>query len=199
MSRYIESIRVEQGIARNLGFHQARFQQTRSRCLGLSEHPQLQDWIEPPPEFRQGLAKCRLIYGERIEQIDFSPYVRKPVTALKLIRADAITYGYKAEDRSLLEKLYAKRGDCDDILIIKQGWITDSYTANAVFWNGHHWHTPLHPLLPGTMRASLLARGLIRAVPLRIEHLQKYKKIRLINAFHSLEEAPELDVTALTY
>ena len=199
MSRYIESIRIEKGIAWNMAFHQARFEHTRSRCLGLDEHPQLKDSIELAATHHQGLAKCRILYGERIEQIEIVPYERRPVKSIKLVKTDSIDYPYKAEDRALLSELFAKRGDCDDILIIRNGWVTDSYVANAVFWNGRDWHTPLHPLLQGTMRASLLARGLIKAVPIHAEQLAKYKKIKLINAFHTLEEASELNMAALVY
>lgn len=197
MSLYIETIMIGEGIPRNMAFHQARFERTRSRCLGLAEHPQLKDCVELPPDFMHELAKCRIVYGARIEQIDFMPYERRTVTSLKLVRDDSIQYPDKAEERSRLKELFEQRGDCDDILIVRKGWITDSYVANIVLWNGRHWDTPLHPLLQGTMRASLLARGDIRAVPIRIEHLKHYRKIRLINALHSLEEAPELDMGAL--
>jgi len=74
---------------------------------------------------------------------------------------------------------------------------TDSYVANVVFWNGHEWHTPLHPLLPGTMRASLLAQGAVRTAIITTDTLARYKKFKLINAFHSLDEAPELQTDAL--
>ena len=95
--------------------------------------------------------------GKNITRIEFEPYVRPAVRSLKVVLSDSISYGYKSADRSALDHLFQLRGECDDILIVKKGCVTDSYYANVAFWDGKHWFTPDTPLLPGTMRASLLA------------------------------------------
>lgn len=199
MSRYIETIRIEEGTVRNLAYHQARFEQTRSACLGLHVHPLLNDVIRVPGGMMEGVVKCRILYGNRIEKIEMDPYVRRPAHSIRVINADHVEYPHKSEDRSALEKLYALRGECDDILIIRKGRVTDTFMANVVLWNGHRWHTPLYPLLPGTMRASLLARGVVSEADISLEQMDQYRKIRLINAFYDLEEAPEIDIAALKY
>ena len=199
MSRYIETIRIEDGTARNLEFHQARFERTRSDCLGVHAHPLLGDVIRIPAGMMQGLVKCRILYGIRIGEITFEPYVRRPAATLKVIRADQVDYPYKSADRSGLERLFALRGKCDDILIIRKGMVTDSFAANVALWDGHRWHTPGHPLLPGTMRASLLARGIVSQAHIGLGQLERYREIRLINAFFDLEEAPGIGVPDLEY
>ena len=159
----------------------------------------MSDVIRIPGGMTDGLVKCRILYGTRIEKTEFEPYVRRPAASLKVIRADQVDYSYKSADRSGLEKLFALRGGCDDILMIRKGMVTDSFAANVALWDGHRWHTPGHPLLPGTMRAFLLARGIISEADISLEQMDQYRKIRLINAFHDLEEAPEIDIAALEY
>jgi 4-amino-4-deoxychorismate lyase len=100
-------------------------------------------------------------------------------------------------DRRELEKLLHKRGDCDDILVVKNGCITDSFYANVVFWNGEVWITPDTPLLPGTMRASLLRNGMIRKSRITPEDLAVYQKLKLINAMNDLQEAPEIPIDSI--
>ena len=86
--------------------------------------------------------------------------------------------------------MYNQRGSCDDILILKKGWITDSYYANVVLWDGVQWFTPEEPLLEGTMRASLLEKGIIKTAGIRIEDLSRFRSLRLINALNNWNDAP---------
>ena len=199
MSQYFETIRIEEGKIFNISYHQSRFEKTRAECLGLKSHESLEQLIRVPERFSKGLVRCRISYGQQIEEIAYTPYERKIINSLKVVFSDSITYPYKYSDRSQLSALYDLKGSCDDILIVRQGEFTDSYVANAVFWSGQEWHTPLHPLLPGTMRASLLDQGAIKAEIITTEVLPAYRKIKLINAFHTLDEAPELDLEALKY
>lgn len=199
MSPFIETIKVENGEARNLRFHQARFNRTRFEKLGLESHPALADEIIIPPSARDGLFKCRLIYDQKISRVEFSPYVRPDIRTLKLISDDQITYDYKSADRSALRALYDLRGSCDDILILKKGWISDSYFANVVMWDGSRWYTPESPLLEGTMRAFLLESGAIKRADIRIEDLSKFSKLRLINALNDLYDSPLIPIEALSW
>ena len=116
-----------------------------------------------------------------------------------MVVSDTISYGYKYADRSALDILYNLRGNCDDILIVIMGCITDSYYATVAMWDGERWYTPDTPLLPGTMRASLLEQGVLKASRLLAGELHRFQFIRLINAMHSLEEGPEISVDAVSY
>jgi len=86
------------------------------------------------------------------------------------------------------------RRECDDILIVKNGCLADSYFANVALWDGAGWATPDTPLLPGTMRASLLAAGQITEKHILAEHLDHYQTIRLINAMNSLHESADIPI-----
>lgn len=197
MSRFIESIQVNKAELKNLEFHQERFERTRFEVLGLKNHPRLEQAIELPRGLEQGLFKCRVTYGEKIELIEYEPHQPPEVRSLKLVHSHNIDYGYKFADRNELKALYTQRKNCDDILVVKNNCLTDSFYANVIFWDGTGWVTPDTPLLPGTMRASLLRKGTIREDRITLEDLYRYQKIRLINAMNDLQNAPELPVESI--
>ncbi len=199
MSPYIETIKLLDGDLHNLQYHQLRFERTRSHALGLSSHPQLADVIQIPDGLHKGLLKCRVIYGNEVIRIEYEPYEHSLVRSLKLIFSDTISYGFKSADRKALDALYQLRGTSDDILIVKNGCMTDSYYANVIFWNEDGWFTPDTPLLPGTMRAFLLANGTINTMRITLDDLDHFQKIRLINAMNSLQDGMEIPMKAVTY
>lgn len=197
MSRYIETIQVSQGELKNLEFHQERFERTRLEALGLKKHPNLEAEISLPRGLEQGLFKCRVSYREDIELIEYESHQPRKVQSLKLVHSDTIDYGYKYADRRDLEELFRQRENCDDILVVKKGCISDSFYANVLLWDGNSWVTPDTPLLPGTMRASLLRKGLIREVRITEADLAGYQKIKLINAMNELEAASEIPIDSI--
>jgi len=199
MSPYIETINLLDGELKNLKYHQERFERTRSQTLKMRTHPELGRVIQIPAGLERGNLKCRVLYGKEIERIEFEPHVRKAIRSLKLVSSDTISYGYKSADRSALDLLFRLRGECDDILIVKEGCITDSYYANVLFWNGSDWFTPDTPLLPGTMRAFLLTDGSIYEDRIGPDDLTKFQKIKLINAMNDLNEGQELPIEAVKY
>ena len=197
MSRCIETIQVLNGELRNLEFHQERFERTRKEVLGLRKHPLLAEQIQLPEGLEKGLLKCRVIYEKEILRIEYEPQHLREVHTLQLVYSDSIEYGYKYEDRSDLDTLFLQRESCDDILVVKKSYISDSYYANVIFWDGKAWITPNTPMLPGTMRASLLSRGLIREGSIHPEDLHKFQKLKLINAMNDLEQAPEIPIESI--
>ena len=197
MSRFIETIQVFQGELKNLEFHQDRFERTRSEALHLKKHPSLDNEITLPKGLEPERIRCRVTYGKDIELIEFEPYHVRRVQSLKLVFPEAIAYAFKYADRSVLDELFQRRGACDDILIVKNNCLTDSYYANVILWDGSCWETPDTPLLCGTMRASLLQKGLIRAGRITLADLHKYQKIKLINAMNDLEDAQEIRMDSI--
>lgn len=197
MSRFIETIQVFQGELKNLEFHQERFERTRSEALHLNTHPRLEDVITLPEGLEPERIRCRVSYGNDIELIEFEPYYLRRVQSLKLVFTETIDYRFKYADRRDLDKLFQKRGACDDILVVINDCLTDSYYANVILWDGDCWVTPDTPLLCGTMRTSLLQKGLIRENRITLEDLPKYQKLKLINAMNDLEQAREIHMDSI--
>lgn len=194
MSRLlIETIKCLDGRLRNLEFHQRRFDEARKEMFGNTESFLLENAIKIPGNAQSGLFRCRVLYADTIEKIELLPHTFRRVESLKLVTDNEIDYHLKYADRKQLGELFELRGDCDDILIVKNGSITDSYTANPVFWDGTFWWTPDTPLLAGTQRARLIEEGQIKACRITPDALKNYSKVGLINAMQDLENMPEID------
>ena len=73
-------------------------------------------------------------------------------------------------------------GDCDEIIIVKNGLITDTSFTNLALFDGNRWLTPKPPLLLGPKRAQLLEAGIIEEAELTLEDLRKAEKVSLFNA-----------------
>jgi 4-amino-4-deoxychorismate lyase len=192
----IESIRCLNGQLENLALHQARLDRARSEVLGLPPAWQLGKLISIPTEARSGLWKCRVLYAEEIVSIQFEPYQMKAIRELVLVEDNDIDYSHKYADRSGLQRhLDSFAGHPEiDILIVKNGLITDSSYANVLFYDGCHWVTPEIPLLAGVMRAYYLTKRWIIAKSIGPEDLRKYKKVALINALRKLDSQFLLDI-----
>ena len=199
MSQFIETIKILNGELLKLPLHQARFERTRKDVLGLRSHPDLSSEIAVPDSSKQGVYKCRVLYGHDIMEVEFFPYHKPEIRSLKLMVCDSISYAYKSADRTKLKVLYEQRGVCDDILIVKKGWIADSYFTNVILWDGSTWFTPDTALLKGCMRQSLLDSGTIKEKGIRIEELFRYKHLRLINAMNDMSDKLEIPLDAISW
>ena len=189
----LETIKCENGKLTNLRFHQERFELARKE-LGFFETILLKDCISIPKKCRKGLFRCRVLYSKQIEKIEFVPHQFRKIQTLKLVYDNDIDYHLKFSQRDYLDHLFNKRENCDDILIVKNGFITDSWTANPVFFDGLKWWTPNTPLLPGTQRAKLLAEGKIAECAIKPEDFSKFQKIGLVNAFQDLNNMPVISI-----
>lgn len=69
--------------------------------------------------------------------------------------------------------LAAQKGDCDEIIIIKNGLVTDTSFTNIAIYKHGMWLTPKHPLLLGTKRAALLEKGIIQEADITVDDLMK--------------------------
>ena len=190
----LETIKCLDGQLYNLPFHQSRFNLARKHFFPDAPPLSLDEIIEIPEFTQSGLFRCRVLYKAKIKKIEFLPHEYHPVKSLKLVEADNIDYAYKYENRQLLKVLYEQRDDADDILIVKNDCITDSFTANPVFFDGTHWWTPNTPLLPGTQRARLLNEGQIKVCRITTVDLPKYTKVGLINSMQDLENMPVVEM-----
>jgi 4-amino-4-deoxychorismate lyase len=194
MYQLVETIKCKSGELFNLRYHQARLNLTRRALFRLKEEINLEKSIEIPKEFRTGLFRCRVIYGEKIEKIEFHRHQFRTIRSLKLTEANDLDYSFKYTNRQKLNLLFEQREICDDILIVKNGFITDSYISNVIFFDGRKWWTPDTPLLPGTQRARLIHEKKIYVCPITPTHLTKYEKAGLINAMQDLESMPEISI-----
>jgi len=192
MSLLFETIRLKEGVLQNLEFHAFRLYKSRKEIFGTMNTIDLEKIILVPVNCSKGIFKCKVIYGLQVEEITFEVYTPRIIETLKLIEENTISYSYKYSDRTHLNRLFSERGNCDDILIVKNGLITDASFANIILYNGSQWVTPAMPLLEGTMRSYLIANRCIYEKDIAVDDLQQYQKARLINAMLPLETSHDI-------
>lgn len=195
MSRLVETIRTEAGNLLNISFHNDRVARSLHDVFSFKSEIKLERVITVPENAASGVFKCRVEYDHEIRKIEFIPYEIKPVRSLRIIVDNEIEYRYKFVNRSAIEKLTEMRGKCDDIIIVKNGYITDSSYANLIFLNlSGRWITPSSFLLSGTRRASMLKNGLIQESPIPLVELKNYIGVKLINAMIGIDDTEMIPI-----
>lgn len=199
MFRLVETIRSENGRLLNLNDHNERLNRSIRDLFGKTSAISIEDEVRIPEFAGSGILKCRVEYDMAIRKIEFIPYVARAIRSLRLIEDNTIDYSYKFNDREKIEELFSRRGDCDDILIIKNGMITDSSYANVIFRDqSGNWITPSSYLLAGTRRASLLRRGLITEATTCFKDIEKYTEVKLINAMLDIDDSEAIPVSKIS-
>ena len=171
---YFETIKCEDFEIFNLEYHNKRVANT----IGLNLN--LQEYIYPPSE---ELLRCKITYNNfEILNVEYFPYIKREINSFKLVFDDNIDYSKKYLNRERLDELFAKKDDCDDIIIVKNGIITDTTIANIAIFYEDVWITSKNCLLKGITRNRLLEDKFLVEKNISLEMLQKASKIALMNA-----------------
>ncbi len=196
MCLFIETISVRKRQFENLSYHQQRFDATRREQLGLTESVRLEDVAIMPQDIGEAVYKCRIVYSKVIHAVEFVKYEKKLPESIKLVFDDEIDYGYKFENREALQQL-KKTSGADEIIIVKQGMVTDTSYSNIVLSKGTLLITPSTFLLNGTKRRKLLENGRICEREVTVDDLYLCKTFYLINAMLDLEDQPGFPVAMI--
>ncbi|MBK5195388.1 MAG: aminotransferase class IV [Proteiniphilum sp.] len=192
---FLETICILNGKVQNEHAHVERMQQTAAyHRITAPPLPGLEKML--PVELTEGRVKCRIIYNNTIEEVAFAPYHPKVIASLRLVEASP-DYTFKYADRSALLNLLKQKGDYDEILITRNGLITDTSYSNVVLSKGDHYYTPHTFLLNGTKRQQLLLSGRIREREIRVASLGDYDRIYLINAMLDIEDGVSLPISSI--
>lgn len=181
MKRYIETIKINDGVPQNLAAHLTRMERTIGYVHPLVLHTTI-----------GGVVKCRIVYdANSVHQISYASYTQPTTETLQMIESDEIDYASKYEDRSAINRLFENRcPKADDILIIKNGLVTDTSFCNVVFESSTALVTPRVPLLRGTQRQRLLDLGIITECDISLKDIANYQRIYLVNAMIDIVQAP---------
>ncbi len=174
----LETIKIEEGDIHNLSYHQARCTKSRQKLFKCSNILDLSTIIDAP---ETGLYRCRIIYAETLHSIEYIPYTPKKIETLKIVPSN-IEYSFKYANRDALNALLEANRDVDEVIIEKNGLLTDTTLSNIAFFDGKKWFTPNKPLLEGTMRAKLIDEGFLQTKEIRQNELSDYSQVALINA-----------------
>jgi len=195
MYQLVESVRIENRQLQHIELHNQRLNRTMLHLFGIDQKIRLEDIIELPTNLTENRYKCRVTVSPESMNVDISPYIQREIKTLKVVHDNDIDYSYKSENRQQLNAAFEKRNGCDDIIIIKNGCVTDSWAANILLFDGTDWITPDTPLLQGVQREYLLAQNQIKLKRVKETEILSFQKIRLINAMIDFERAPEIIIT----
>ena len=195
MSRLIETIRLEDGTFGNLTYHQHRMDNAFGQLYSRSNEINLERLLVEDACPSKGLFKCRVVYDLYSHVIQYESYTIRPVISLMRVEQNEIVYDFKYEDRLQLNQAFYQKATCDDVLIIKEGLVTDTSYANIVFKKKDgDWITPNSCLLKGTMRQFLLDINRIKEEIVLSSDVSKFVSYKLINSMLRWDSA-ERDVS----
>ncbi|MEA5099631.1 MAG: aminotransferase class IV [Bacteroidales bacterium] len=190
--KFFESLKLVGERFSNIELHQQRIDLT-CKVFSINSKIELKDISIP--NFNDDLVrKCRIIYSKDDFSVSFSEYKQRKIENLKVVFDDTIDYSYKFENRDRLNSLFEDRGGCSDIIIVKNGCLTDTSFSNIVLFDGDKYFTPSSFLLNGTMRQKLLRDKIIFEKDVKLEDVHRFKKLFLINALNSLEDSLSINV-----
>lgn len=194
MCQFIETICYKKGHFERMELHNERFNRTRKQFFGLQTSLQLELLLSIPLHLKDITVKCTITYGTDIISIEYNSYKIRPVNSLQMVVDDTVNYSYKYADRSKLNALFLQRGQSDDILIIKNGFITDISYANIIFKKDDKWYSPSNPLLKGTRIDSYIREGIVTSALLRPSDLPLFSEARIVNAMISIGNSPVIPI-----
>lgn len=198
MSLLIESIRLHNGIFHNLRYHEQRMNRSLRELVAKPFSVRLAEFLDGVESPRQGLYKCRIVYNEQNAEVEFVPYVVRHVHTIRVVEDNTISYDHKFLNRTHLDRLFAKRDGCDDVLVVRNGLITDASYANIVLSRDGNWFTPEPCLLEGTMRQLLIDSGRISPAAIRKEEVFSFETFKLVNAMTGFD-GPEVNVANIIF
>lgn len=188
MSRFIESIKVEDKKVYLIAEHQQRVNQTFA-YFGKENPIELNQIYNNLNHNEKGLFKFKVIYdlngNFRTQMI---PYAMREVTHFQLVENNSCSYPFKFEDRSMLEQMATKAGT-GEVIIVKDNHITDTSFSNILFRKGREWFTPTTYLLNGVQRQHLLRTKKIKQAEITLQNLNDYSHFQLINAMNTFDSS----------
>ncbi len=175
----LETIKIKDGKIYNIEYHNKRLNRSRLELFNIDREIDLIDYITPPIE--EGTFRCRVIYRENILLVEYIPYKKREFNSFIVVESE-IDYRYKYANRDELNILKKRYSNYSDIIIEKDGFLTDTSFANIAFFDGSRWITPKNPLLRGTIREKLIDNNKILEKNIKSENLKHFSHFALMNA-----------------
>lgn len=197
MFQLLESLRIENGRLHHLELHNQRFNNARKQLFNIDKQVDLGQIIEIPHSLNSDRYKCRVTTNGETISSEITPYTQRDIKSVRLVHLNLIDYQYKTDQRDQLNYAFSLRGNCDDVIIVKNGFLTDSWVANILLFDGYKWYTPDTPLLKGIQREYLLQNNIVTERKIHYNTLCAYKKFKLVNALVDFERAYEIDISKI--
>ena len=187
MSRFIESIKVEDQKIFLKELHQKRMNDTFSH-FGKVCKIDIYNLFLNLEHDEDGLYKFRIEYDlENNFKTQIIPYAISELDDFELVIDNEIDYSFKSADRTQLQKLKDK-SHAEEIIIVKNNQITDTSYSNLLFLKDKTWFTPKSYLLNGVMRQNLLQSKEIKETEITLDNIKEFTHFQLINALNDFDD-----------
>lgn len=167
-------------------YHQKRVLYGRYKVFG---HKQPLDLSMIPSD--KGVFRCRIEYNKYEQKIFMIPYEPTIITTLQPVNIN-FHYSLKWTERSFLN--HYKKSTEKEPLFIKNGFVTDTLTANIAVKLKGCWFTPSTPLLYGTTRQRLIDEGILVPKTLVYHECLDAEQIVMINALRDFDTTSSLKI-----
>lgn len=187
MSRFIESIKIEDQKAFLLDLHQKRVNQTFAH-FGKEGSIDLAKIFKNLEHDEDGLYKLRIVYDlDKKFTSQLIPYAIPEIENFQLVENNSYDYSFKFEDRKEFERMKTK-AKTEEIIVVKNNHITDTSYTNILFLKGKEWFTPTTYLLNGVMRQHLLHEKKIKETEITLQNIKEFSHFQLINAMNDFDD-----------
>ena len=187
MSRFIESIKIEDQKAFLLDLHQKRVNQTFAH-FGKEGSIDLAKIFKNLEHDEDGLYKLRIVYDlDKKFTTQLIPYAIPEIENFQLVENNSYDYSFKFEDRKEFERMKTK-AKTEEIIVVKNNHITDTSYTNILFLKGKEWFTPTTYLLNGVMRQHLLNEKKIKETEITLQNIKDFSHFQLINAMNDFDD-----------
>lgn len=187
MSRFIESIKIEDQKAFLLDLHQKRVNQTFAH-FGKEGSIDLAKIFKNLEHDEDGLYKLRIVYDlDKKFTTQLIPYAIPEIENFQLVENNSYDYSFKFEDRKEFERMKTK-AKTEEIIVVKNNHITDTSYTNILFLKGKEWFTPTTYLLNGVMRQHLLHEKKIKETEITLQNIKNFSHFQLINAMNDFDD-----------
>lgn len=187
MSQFIESIRVEDRKLHLADLHQRRVNQTFEH-FGKENPINISKIYSELQHEGEGLFKLRILYDfDGKVQAQLIPYAISELHSVRLVENNLLDYAFKFADRTILDKM-RQEAKADEIMIVKNNYITDTSFSNLLFKKGKTWYTPSTFLLNGVQRQHLLKSKKIREAEITVQNLRDFSHFQITNAMNDFDD-----------
>lgn len=187
MSRFIESIKVEDQKIFLKELHQKRMNDTFSN-FGKECKIDIYSLFLNLEHDEDGLYKFRIEYDlENNFKTQIIPYAISKLSNFELVIDNEMDYNFKSAERTPLQKLKDK-SHADEVIIVKNNQITDTSYSNILLLKDKTWFTPKSYLLNGVMRQNLLKLKKIKEAEITLDNIKEFTHFQLINAMNDFDD-----------
>lgn len=206
--QFIETVLILQnGRIPLLEEHYARFSSTIRRYSGSP--PSLREFealllgtlSASSPSISAKAWRCRLVYeaNGRLVERGALPFIPKKLERIARVELPSASYPLKFADRSLFASLHERFPGYDEIIITRQGFLSDGTFTNLYLRRSSgRLLTPADALLAGCRRARLMKEGTLLPSPLNWEELEPHWQIGFINALNPPGQLGEFALSEVT-